>query len=48
MPEYREIPCEHCEANKREIEEDGIWEFLECKPIETRPGWCRLAYQLKE
>lgn len=48
MPEYREIPCEDCETNKREIEEDGLWEFLGCEPIETRPGWCRLAYQLKE
>ena len=48
MSEHREIPCEHCEANKREIEEDGLWEFLGCEPIEARPGWCRLEYQLKE
>jgi len=45
MIENREIPCEDCEKKKHEIEEDGLWEVIGCKPIEEKPGWCRLEYK---
>jgi ribosomal protein L37AE/L43A len=48
MAEQRDIPCTECEERIREKEEDGMWEVLECKPIQEKPGWCRLKYQLKQ
>ncbi|SQA33422.1 Uncharacterised protein [Vibrio harveyi] len=47
MPKIIEVPCEKCEETKREIEEDNLWIVLSCEPIEDKPGWCKLEYDLK-
>ena len=47
MLKQLEIPRIYCDEKKREIEEDGLWEVLSCKPIEEKPDWCKLEYQLK-
>ena len=45
MEHTKDIPCERCEEEKRELEEVGIWEVLGCESIPDKVGWCRIRYQ---
>lgn len=41
----QEIPCEQCATKKENIDGSGLYEFISCEPIATRPGWCLFVFK---